>query len=89
VTKGRCTSGNLDISTQMARDADEVAIWNSFYIVCLTPRSWVPQMSEGVRLIAGLMRDNTAVLGAVANERIRIRRTLIETTGKFAISFQY
>jgi hypothetical protein len=26
VTKGRCTSGNLDISTQMARDADEVAI---------------------------------------------------------------
>jgi hypothetical protein len=87
MTRGCCTSGNLDISTQMASDADEGAIWISFYFVFLIPPSWVPQLSEGVRLIAGLMRDKAAVLGTVSKERVDIRCTLIETGANLPSAF--
>ena len=74
VEGGRCSSGNLDISTQIASDADEGGIWISLYSVFLIPLSWLPQLSQGVPVIAGLLSDKFAVLGAVVWEQVGIRR---------------
>lgn len=58
----------------MASDADESGIWILLYNVFLIPLSRLPQLSQGFPVIAGLLNDKAAVLGAVVRQQVGIRR---------------